>query len=180
MGMTLEQVLEILTGASLNAELMEIPETGEEAIYVKRPTYLHSHLRQEGERDPTSVPIDNETFVCIDAYNCIRIQTRVPLTSALTEQETKKAIQFANALNGKVPFVRYQVIRDEYQNDGEGREFLYGMYFLDNEHPIGEKLLIKSVSRLGVTFLEGLREHDVEDEYGCTFVSSTWKIGGLD
>ena len=168
MGMTLEQVFEILTEASLTVELTEIPGTWEEAVYVTRGT--------------TSVPIYNETFVCIDAYNCIRIQTRVPLTGlrsggfALTEQETKKAIEFANALNEKVPFVRYQVIKDEYQNEGEGREFLYGMYFLDNEHPIGETLLIKSVSRLGVTFLEGLIEHDNEDEYGVTFVSSAYKI----
>ena len=61
MGMTLEQVSEILTGASLTVERTEIPGTWEEALYV------------------TGSPMYIGTYVCIDAHDCIRIQTRVPL-----------------------------------------------------------------------------------------------------
>tara|TARA_E500000331_G_scaffold332346_1_gene355466 strand:+ start:319 stop:594 length:276 start_codon:yes stop_codon:yes gene_type:complete len=87
------------------------------------------------------------------------MQTYVKLKEDVT---SASALYFAHTLNTNLSFCRFYLIEDD---DEEESKYMYGEYFLDNEHPIGEKLLIKSVIRLASVFVHGFREYDEEGDF---------------
>ena len=87
------------------------------------------------------------------------MQTYVKLKEDVT---SASALYFDHTLNTNLSFCRFYLIEDD---DEEERKYMYGEHFLDNEHPIGEKLLINSVIRPASVFVHGFREYDEEGDF---------------
>jgi len=145
MTMTLEQVSEILTGASLTVETMKKELDGQVHEYI----YITGSL----VKIPVALSVNTE-----GSNPDIRMHTYVQLKETVTFED---AVMFAQIVNSSLTFCKFYVVEE----NGEQDKYMYGEYYLDIEHPIGDKLLIKSVIRLASEFVHGFNEFDEDGDF---------------
>jgi hypothetical protein len=130
MTMTLEQVSEILTGASLTIETVKKEFDG----------YVHEYLYITGSlvKIPVALSVNTE-----GSNPDIRMHTYVQLKETVTFED---AVMFAQIVNSSLTFCEFYVVEE----DGEQDKYMNGEYYLDIEHPVGDKLLMQEFSQLSV------------------------------